>query len=69
MPRYLACSNSFPGMATLSMRTTRRGHFDISRSGPAKEGLVVYLILDDQRRVDVLKVMWVDWAVKLAEDK
>ncbi|WP_165960650.1 hypothetical protein [Actinocrispum wychmicini] len=27
--------------------------------GPGGEGKVIYLILDDQRRVDLLNVMWV----------
>jgi hypothetical protein len=27
--------------------------------GPRGEGKVVYLILDDQRRVDLLNVMWI----------
>lgn len=26
--------------------------------GPAGEGMVTYLVLDDQRRVDVLDVVW-----------
>jgi len=26
--------------------------------GPAHQGMVTYLILDDQRRVDVLDVLW-----------
>lgn len=26
--------------------------------GPRREGLVAYLILDEQRRVDILKVLW-----------
>lgn len=28
--------------------------------GPHHEGLVIYLILDDQRRVVVLRVLWLD---------
>jgi len=28
--------------------------------GPNNQGIVIYLILDDQRYVDVLKVMWVE---------
>jgi hypothetical protein len=27
--------------------------------GPAGEGMITYLILDDQRRVDILDVMWI----------
>lgn len=27
--------------------------------GPASEGMITYLILDDQRRVDILDVMWI----------
>jgi hypothetical protein len=26
--------------------------------GPGAEGMVIYLILEDQRRVDVLEVLW-----------
>ena len=28
--------------------------------GPGKEGLVIYLILEDQLYVDVLEVMWIE---------
>jgi hypothetical protein len=27
--------------------------------GPVNQGIVIYLVLDDQRYVDVLKVIWV----------
>jgi hypothetical protein len=27
--------------------------------GPSREGMVTYLILEDQRRVDVLQVVWI----------
>lgn len=27
--------------------------------GPAGEGLITYLILEDQRRVDILDVLWI----------
>jgi hypothetical protein len=29
--------------------------------GAHHEGMVTYLILDGQRRVDILKVLWLDW--------
>ncbi len=28
--------------------------------GPASQGLITYLILDAQRRVDILDVLWID---------
>ena len=28
--------------------------------GPNGEGLVIYLILEDQRRVDLVNILWVD---------
>lgn len=27
--------------------------------GPYRQGLITYLILEDQRRVDILKVLWI----------
>ena len=34
------------------------GNMRVVPFGPSREGLVVYLILEDQRRVAVLRVMW-----------
>jgi len=29
--------------------------------GPSGQGFVIYLILEDQQLVDVLRVVWLDW--------
>lgn len=45
-------------MATHTTKTTPKGAVRQLLFGPANEGIVIYLVLDDQRYVDVLKVIW-----------
>jgi len=44
-------------------RLDQRGQADAGvrtlPSGPDQQGLITYLILEDQRRVDILDVLWI----------
>ena len=57
-PKLASCSRSARGAASLSTPPTPDAGVRTLTFGPAGQGMITYLILEDQRRVDILDVLW-----------